>query len=207
MKTCFKNWRKKTLKNYSEDLEFSTISMIKKGLFPSLALKTAPLSGRKMQAASLHLIPKTNKTAVQDTQWSSYVFFTCWIQCQLARCSHVKSVKNIHDGFGDSGTVFQGKPNIPQHQMADFHGFPGYQGGMYLSNEEHDNFLASCWSPNLWLLFLRVFLDKLGANKVNINWNMPPTEVCIHNNAEPPKKIENWHPPEIVVSLTLYVYI
>ena len=32
---------KKTLKNYSEDLEFSTISMIKKGLFPSLALKTA----------------------------------------------------------------------------------------------------------------------------------------------------------------------
>ena len=83
MKTCFKNWRKKTLKNYSEDLEISTISMIKKGLFPSLALKTAPLRGRKMQAASLHLIPKTNKTAVQDTQWSSYVFFTCWIQCQL----------------------------------------------------------------------------------------------------------------------------
>ena len=39
--------------------------------------------------------------------------------------------------------------------------------------------------------FLRVFLDKLGANKVNINWNTPPTEVCIHNNAEPPKKIEN----------------
>ena len=83
MKTCFKNWRKRTLKNYSEDLEISTISMIKKGLFPSLALKTAPLRGRKMQAASLHLIPKTNKTAVQDTQWSSYVFFTCWIQCQL----------------------------------------------------------------------------------------------------------------------------
>ena len=97
--------------------------MIKKGLFPSLALKTAPLRGRQMQAASLHLISKTNKTAVQDIQWSSYMFFTCWIQCQLSRCSHVKSMKNIHDGFGDSGTVFQGKPNIPQHQMADFHGF------------------------------------------------------------------------------------
>lgn len=177
-KHASKTGEKKTWKNYSEDLEISTISMIKKGLFPSLALKTAPLRGRQMQAASLHLISKTNKTAVQDIQWSSYVFFTCWIQCQLSRCSHVKSVKNIHD-------------DIPQHQMADFHGFPGYQGGMYLSNEEHDNFLASCWSPNLWLLFLRVFLDKLGANKVNINWNTPPTEVCIHNNAEPPKKIEN----------------
>ena len=119
----------------------------------------------------------------------SSLFFS-WLPRQFLDVVNViisnpwRSMK-IHVGFGDSGTVFyRENPNVPQHRWISISFQLGYQGGMYLSNEKHDDFLASCWNPNRWLLGFFKVIDKFGADNVN-NWNMPTTELCIHNNAEP----------------------
>ena len=95
-----------TWHNYSEDLENSTISIEKNGLLLSLALKTAPLKGPQMQAASLHLI-STNGRARR-----SMVFYGV-LMCSLLVRFHANILDvvnvvmsksmNVHGGFGDSG--------------------------------------------------------------------------------------------------------
>ena len=122
-----------TWHNYSEDLENSTISIEKNGLLLSLALKTAPLKGPQMQAASLHLI-STNGRARR-----SMVFYGVLMCSLLVRFhANVLDVVNVvmsnpWMSMVDLGTLGSSKWWISK----DFQ--LGYQGGMYLSNEEqHD---------------------------------------------------------------------
>ena len=78
----------------------------KHGLLLSLALKTAPLKGPQMQAASLHLI-STNGRARR-----SMVFYGV-LMCSLLVRFHANVLDvvnvvmsksmNVHGGFGDSG--------------------------------------------------------------------------------------------------------
>ena len=126
-----------TWHNYSEDLENSTISIKKKkhGLLLSLALKTAPSKGPQMQAASLHLI-STNGRARR-----SMVFYGVLMCSLLVRFhANVLDVVNVvmsnpWMSMVDLGTLGSSKWWISK----DFQ--LGYQGGMYLSNEEqHDSF-------------------------------------------------------------------
>ena len=80
--------------------------MKKNGMLLSLALKTAPLKGPQMQAASLHLI-STNGRARR-----SMVFYGV-LMCSLLVRFHANVLDvvnvvmsksmNVHGGFGDSG--------------------------------------------------------------------------------------------------------
>ena len=125
-KTCFKNWNKYKKHRFPWK---------KHGLLLSLALKTAPLKGPQMQAASLHLI-STNGRARR-----SMVFYGVLMCSLLVRFhANILDVVNVvmsnpWMSMVDLGTLGSSKWWISK----DFQ--LGYQGGMYLSNEEqHDNF-------------------------------------------------------------------
>ena len=105
--------------------------------------------------------PRQNGRARQRCS-KVFLFISClffsWLPRQFLDVVNViisnpwRSMK-IHVGFEDSGTVFyRENPNVPQHRWISISFQLGYQGGMYLSNEKHDDFLASCWNPNRWLL-------------------------------------------------------
>ena len=139
IQSCFKNWKKykqhdTTILKILKILRFP-LKKKKHGLLLSLALKTAPSKGPQMQAASLHLI-STNGRARR-----SMVFYGVLMCSLLVRFhANVLDVVNVvmsnpWMSMVDLGTLGSSKWWISM----DFQ--LGYQGGMYLSNEEqHDNF-------------------------------------------------------------------